>query len=180
MRIDSHQHFWKFDPIRDVWINEDMKIIQRDFLPSDLKPLLKANQIDGCVAVQADQSEKETDFLLSLAEQNSFIKGVVGWVDLQEKNLETKLEKYSSNAKLKGMRHIVQAEADDFMLNKAFQKGISMLGRFGLCYDILVFSITIGGSHRTGEEISGSEICNRPYRQASYQRPEFWQLEERD
>ncbi|HET7899060.1 MAG TPA: amidohydrolase, partial [Flavisolibacter sp.] len=82
-KIDAHQHFWQFDPVRDSWINEDMTIIQRDFLPGDLHPVLQQNGFEGCVAVQASQSEQETDFLVSLARQHDFIKGVVGWVDLQ-------------------------------------------------------------------------------------------------
>ena len=86
-RIDSHQHFWKFDPVRDSWINDDMKVIQRDFLPEDLHPILSENKIDGCVSVQADQSEHETQFLLNLADANDFVKGVVGWVDLRSPRL---------------------------------------------------------------------------------------------
>ena len=76
MRIDSHQHFWKFDPFRHIWIDSSMQNIAKDFLPEDLKPLLETNLMDGCIAVQADQSETETEFLLKLAEENSFIKGV--------------------------------------------------------------------------------------------------------
>jgi len=53
--IDSHQHFWKFDPVRDSWITDDMQIIRRDFMPKDLQPLLVAQNIEGCVSVQADQ-----------------------------------------------------------------------------------------------------------------------------
>ena len=74
MIIDSHQHFWNYDPIKDAWIDASMKVIRRDFLPNDLKPLLEKNRIDGCIAVQADQSENETDFLLSCAQKNKFIK----------------------------------------------------------------------------------------------------------
>src|SRR5215212_4702848 len=83
IRIDAHQHFWKYDPVRDSWINNEMSFIRKDFLPEDLRPVLEENGFDGCVSVQADQSEKETDFLLDLANKNDFIKGVVGWVDLQ-------------------------------------------------------------------------------------------------
>ena len=82
MRIDSHQHFWEFNPQRDVWITDDMAVLRRDFLPADLQPLLKTNSFDGCVAVQADQSEEETRFLLDHAARYEFISGVVGWVDL--------------------------------------------------------------------------------------------------
>lgn len=139
MRLDSHQHFWKFDPVRDAWIDDSMQIIQRDFLPEDLAPILKQNDIDGCVAVQADQSEKETEFLLNLSDKNSFIKAVVGWVDLRADNIEDRLTFFSTHNKLKGMRHIVQAEANDFMLDASFQYGISLLDNFNLTYDILVF-----------------------------------------
>ncbi len=138
MRIDSHQHFWKYDPIRDGWINGTMKAIQRDFLPLDLKPILKENKIDGCIAIQADQSEEETIFLLNLAEDNPFIKGVVGWVDLCANNIENRLEYFSKFKKFCGVRHIVQAEPKDFMLRQDFQLGISKLKKFELTYDILV------------------------------------------
>lgn len=140
MKIDSHQHFWKYHPVKEGWINEEMKVIQRDFLPLDLEPLLFENQMTGCVAVQADQSEEETHFLLDLAEDNSFIKGVVGWVDLCAENIEERLEYFSRYKKLKGFRHIVQAEADiDFMLQEKFQNGISKLIHYNFTYDILIF-----------------------------------------
>jgi L-fuconolactonase len=138
-RIDSHQHFWKFDPVRDSWIDETMQNIQRDFLPEDLQPLLKENQFEGCVAVQASQSEEETHFLLDLASKNDFIKGVVGWVDLRNENIEERLQFFSDQKKLKGFRHVVQGEADDFMYGEAFRKGISALKSFNYTYDILIF-----------------------------------------
>ena len=138
-RIDAHQHFWKFDPVRDSWIDETMQKIQRDFLPEDLLPLLQENQFSGCVAVQASQSEEETNFLVDLAAKNQFIKGVVGWVDLRNENIEERLNHFSSNKIIKGFRHVVQGEADDFMLRKDFQNGISALKQFNYTYDILIF-----------------------------------------
>jgi L-fuconolactonase len=140
MRIDSHQHFWKYHPVKDAWISGDMKVIQRDFLPADLSPLLEKNNIDGCVAVQADQSEEETHFLLQLATENDFIKGVVGWIDLRAENLEARLEYFSQHKKLKGFRHIVQTEPkDDFMLQEDFCNGIAKLAKYNFTYDILIF-----------------------------------------
>ncbi|WDF66279.1 amidohydrolase family protein [Flavobacterium sp. KACC 22763] len=138
-RIDSHQHFWKFDPVRDSWIDETMQNIQRDFLPEDLQPLLKENQFEGCVAVQASQSEEETHFLLDLASKNDFIKGVVGWVDLRNENIEDRLQFFSDQKKLKGFRHVVQGEADDFMFGTEFRRGITALKSFNYTYDILIF-----------------------------------------
>lgn len=139
MKIDSHQHFWKFDPVRDAWIDETMSVIRKDFLPADLKPVLETNHIDGCIAVQADQSEEETWFLLDCAAANPFVKGVVGWLDLMSADIEEKLAQFSENTLLKGLRHIVQAESNDFMLRADFQNGISYLKQFGMTYDILVF-----------------------------------------
>ena len=101
---------------------------------------LKENDIDGCVAVQADQSEDETNFLLQFADKNDIVKGVVGWVDLQSTNLEERLEHFSQYKKLKGFRHIVQSEPqDDFLLRDAFCNGIEKLTKYNFTYDILIF-----------------------------------------
>lgn len=138
-RIDAHQHFWKFDPVRDSWIDESMHKIQKDFLPEDLLPLLQENKFSGCVAVQASQSENETTFLLNLAKKNDFIKGVVGWIDLLDENIAERLAAFSTQKKLKGFRHVVQGEPDDFMLRNDFRKGIKELKPFDYTYDILLF-----------------------------------------
>ena len=109
MIIDSHQHFWNYNPQRDIWINDSMEVIRKDFLPNDLIPILQENGVDGCIAVQADQTEMETEFLLECAKHNPFIKGVVGWVDLIDKNLEDRLKHFTTNPLFKGVRHIVQS-----------------------------------------------------------------------
>jgi L-fuconolactonase len=137
-RIDAHQHFWKFDAVRDSWINESMYKLQNDFLPENLLPLLQQNYFEGCVAVQADQSEMETRFLLDLAAQHPFIKGVVGWIDLCDKNIAERLDFFSLEKKLKGFRHIAEGEADDFLLRDDFNRGIEALKPFNYTYDILV------------------------------------------
>ncbi|HTL08067.1 MAG TPA: amidohydrolase family protein [Chitinophagaceae bacterium] len=137
--IDAHQHFWQYNATQHSWINDDMAIIRKDFMPADLQPLLEANQVAGCVAVQADQSADETDFLLNLAANNSFIKGIVGWVDLRADNLQQQLEHYTQFRKLKGFRHILQGEEPAFMLQPAFVKGIGLLKRFNYTYDILIY-----------------------------------------
>ncbi|MEA5429107.1 amidohydrolase family protein [Arcicella lustrica] len=140
MTIDSHQHFWQYDAQRHDWISEEMKVIQRDFLPSDLAPILQENNISGCVAVQADQTLAETDFLIDLANKNDFIKAVVGWVDLLAVDVDDTLEQYAEHKIVKGFRHIVQGEADtEFMLRPKFKAGITALGAFDFTYDILIY-----------------------------------------
>lgn len=140
MKIDSHQHFWNFDPQRHAWINEEMAALKRDFLPQDLGPILYKYGIDGCVSVQAEQSAEETAYLLHFTENYQFIKGVVGWVDLCAADLDEQLEKYRAYAKLKGFRHVLQDEPDPaFMLRPAFMKGIARLRDFGFTYDLLIY-----------------------------------------
>lgn len=141
MRVDSHQHFWHYHPVRDGWITDEMAGLKRDFLPADFLPELRASGIDACVAVQADQSEEETRFLLDLAEKHREIAGVVGWVNLLDERVEERLEYFSHFRKLRGFRHIVQAEPDErFLMRKEFLRGVGMLSRFGFTYDILIYA----------------------------------------
>lgn len=140
MNIDSHQHFWRYDPIRDGWITEQMSVIRRDFMPEDLIPELSRNHLDGCVAVQVDQSESETLFLLDLAARSGQIMGVVGWVDLCAANVPERLEYFSRFEKLCGFRHIAQSEPDDrFLAREDMIAGIRHLQQFGFSYDILIY-----------------------------------------
>lgn len=137
--IDSHQHFWKYHPVNHSWIDDEMANIRKDFLPADLKTILEQNGVDGCIAVQADQTETETDFLLQLAEENPFIKGVVGWVDLRSENIRERLSHYAKSPLLKGFRHVLQSEEPDFMLQSDFMRGIAALKEFNFSYDLLLF-----------------------------------------
>ncbi len=136
--IDAHQHFWKYNPVRDGWITDEMLTIKKDFLPNDLLPVLQQNGFDGSVVVQSDQSEEENIFQLKNAERYDFIKGVVGWVDLQANNVEERLAHYSSFKKMKGFRYVLQGEQQrDLMLSSEFMNGISKLQQYGFTYDIL-------------------------------------------
>jgi L-fuconolactonase len=136
--VDSHQHFWEYDEQQYSWIQPDWPI-RRSYLPADLKPLLRDTGFDGCVAVQARQSIEETRWLLGLAEQNRFVAGVVGWVDLRSPDVGEQLLDIS-HPKLVGVRHVAQDEPDDrFLVGKEFVRGIGRLKDFDLAYDLLVY-----------------------------------------
>ena len=140
MRIDAHQHFWAYTRQEYPWIGPGMEALAKDRLPSDLLPLIEANGFDGTVAVQARQCLEETSALLKMAGEAPFIKGVVGWVDLQSDKVEEQLERFSDNPLLVGVRHVVQDEPDDnFVLRSEFLNGIGSLSGRNLAYDILVF-----------------------------------------
>jgi L-fuconolactonase len=141
MNIDSHQHFWRYDASRDSWITDAMQVLRRDFLLDTLASEMDANGIEASIAVQADQSERETLFLLDLAEHSDRIAGVVGWVDLRSPQSRERLQFFSQFAKLRGFRHVAQSEPDDrFLVRRDFVQGISLLQEFGFTYDILIYS----------------------------------------
>ena len=140
MRIDSHQHFWQYDPREHTWMSDAMPGLKRDYLPLDLWPLLQQSGLDGTVAVQARQNLTETDWLLALADEVDFIRGVVGWVDLCSPEVRDQLALYAPHPKLVGVRHIVHDEPDDhFMLRADFLRGLEALEEFDLAYDLLLF-----------------------------------------
>ncbi len=141
MNIDAHQHFWIYNPVEYGWINDGMKILQRDYLPIDLLPELEKAGMSGSVVIQARQTIKETRWLLQLADQFDFIKGVVGWVDLcSGDNLLRQLDEFCRSDKFVGVRHVLQDEPDDqFMLRDEFLNGISRLNSYKLTYDLLLF-----------------------------------------
>jgi L-fuconolactonase len=144
-RIDAHQHFWLFDPVRDSWITDDMADIRRDFLPGDLQPILRQHRLDGCVVVQSDQTPAENVFQLANAADHDFVKGVVGWIDLQADNVAGRLDYYRQFDKLKGFRHVLQGEPDRaLMLRPAFQRGIGELASRGFTYDLLILPDQLG------------------------------------
>src|SRR5215475_1755850 len=140
MKIDSHQHFWQYNAVRHSWITEEMSLLKRDFMPENLDEERKASNMDATIAVQADQSEEETLFLLQLAQRNSSIAGVVGWVDLCSPHAAKRLKHFSQFDKLCGFRHIAQDEPDDhFLVRPDFVRGIASLQQYGFTYDILIY-----------------------------------------
>lgn len=141
MRIDAHQHFWRYAAEEYPWIGPGMEVLARDYLPADLEPLLAARGIDGTVAVQARQSLEETRWLLELADGHPFIKGVVGWVDLRSTHVADQLARFAGHPRFVGVRHVVQDEADPrFLLGEAFRHGIARVTEAGIVYDILILA----------------------------------------
>jgi len=140
MRIDAHQHFWQYDPDRHRWINDEMSAIRRDFFPGDLATILKTLQIDGTIAVQADETMVETTFLLDLAAKNDFIKAVVGWTDLHSLELENTLYNFKGIEKLAGFRCVMQGAPDEkYLRNDLFANNLKKLAEHGYTYDLLVY-----------------------------------------
>ena len=166
MIIGSHIHFWKFDPIRDAWITNEMTAIRKNFLPDDFSFYVNENQIVGCIAVQADQSDEETSFLLNLAKKNPFINGIVGWIDLTSEKLEESLQNYQSEKLIKGFRHIAEGEEIGFLLQKNVINGIEKLHQFNYTFDILLRQHQLSDAVRLSEKLPNQPFildhCGKP------------------
>lgn len=165
-KIDTHVHFWEYDALKDAWITDDMKLLQRDFFPKDIESQLLENGVDGVIAVQADQSEAETDFLIALSKENSLIKGVVGWVDLQDEQVAARLQHYSKIPVVKGFRHIVQGAPTGFMKGRSFMNGVRQLKKFDFTYDVLIFENQLDEAIEFVNEFPGQKFiidhCAKP------------------
>jgi len=159
MKIDSHQHYWHFNTADYGWMGENMSVIKRDFLPTDLLPELKSIDFDGSVAVQARQSLEETNWLLQLADEHPHIKGVVGWLDLQSEQAEEQIAAFAKHPKAAGVRHVIHDEEDlDFMLRPAFIRGVQLLEKYDLVYDILIFPTHLANTIEFVKQFSDKQI----------------------
>ncbi len=139
MKIDAHQHFWKFNTTEYAWISDKMKVLKRDFLPDEMLQELHGIGFDGSIAVQARQKPEETRWLLDIAAGNEFVKGVVGWIDLCSDECGNQLNEFVTHSKFVGVRHVLQDESDErFMLRESFIRGLSILGKYDIVYELLI------------------------------------------
>lgn len=140
LRIDAHQHFWRYDAEAYPWMGAGMDVLRRDWLPQDLRPLLDAQDIDACIAVQARGDEAETDFLLDLAQRHDWIAAVIGWVDLRADNLDARLTRWGNARLLAGFRHLLQDDPDvaATLADPRFNRGMQRLQAGGFVYELLV------------------------------------------
>jgi len=139
VNVDAHHHFWRYDPVEYSWIDDAMAPLRRDFLPEDLQAALRSGGVDAAVSVQARQSVEETGWLLSMAERHPFLAGVVGWVPLADAAVGKDIERFAARPKLKAVRHVLQGEPSEYMLRDDFNRGVSLLWKHGLAYDVLIY-----------------------------------------
>lgn len=136
--IDSHHHLWKYTDEEYGWIPSGSPIV-RDFLTAELKAATQAAGVEGTVVVQARQTLEESDWLLSLTDETDIILGVVGWVPLIDENVAEPLSRLAAHDKFKGVRHVLQGEADEYFLRDDFHRGLALLPDLDLRYDLLLF-----------------------------------------
>lgn len=172
MRIDSHQHFWKAARGDYHWMGPAVPALCRDYLPEDLEPWLKKNEIDRTILVQAAQTVAETDFLLDLAMQHDFIAGVIGWLDMDSPNFGQQLELYAKKQEFLGLRPMLQdIPEDDWILRPRVISSLKLIADRGLPFEFLTYTRhlphvlhaleSVPNLHAVVDHISKPEIKNR-------------------
>jgi len=157
--VDSHQHFWQVGRFDYPWMTPEIEVLCQDYLPSTLEPILKRCGIEQTILVQASNSVEETRWLLSLADHNSFIAGVVGWVDLQADDVGGQLDEFTAHPKFKGVRHLVESEpGDDWLARPNVIRGLGELARRQIAYDLLVHSRHLEYARRVAQESPGLSL----------------------
>ena len=136
--LDTHHHLWAYNTAEYGWIPEGTPLAQDQLLP-ELQAATSAAGVTGTVAVQARQVIEESDALLDIADQGDLIRGVVGWVPLIDANVQQDLERLAPHSKFVGVRHVLQDEPDDYFLRDDFHRGLALLPRYDLVYDLLLF-----------------------------------------
>jgi L-fuconolactonase len=141
VRVDAHHHLWRIGRGDYGWLNDkDTPTINRDFLPADVVPHLKACGIDKTILVQCAETVAETEFLLELAVDAPFIGGVVGWVDLTSKSAPDQIGWLAQNPTLKGLRPMLQGlPEDDWILRPDLAPALAAMKANGLRFDVLIF-----------------------------------------
>jgi L-fuconolactonase len=141
--IDAHQHFWQRSlPFNYDWLTQPaLAAINRDFLPADLDPPRRAAGVDATIFVQTQHNLAENDWVLQLADENPWIAGVVGWVDLQSPACEEQLLRYRAHPKFVGVRHVTHDEPDDdWIIRPTVLAGLRALERHSVPFDLLFFA----------------------------------------
>jgi len=151
--VDSHQHFWQVGRFDYSWMTPEIDVLCHDYLPGQLEPILQRNGVHQTIVVQASNSVAETKWLLALADQNQFIAGVVGWMDLQSANVGEQLAELAAHPKFKGVRHLVESEpADDWLAQETVIRGLRELESRKVSYDLLVHTRHLKHAKRAIDE----------------------------
>lgn len=140
MKIDAHQHFWQ--PARGDydWMPQDNPILCRPYAPADLAPELARHKIDGTILVQAAATVQETEYMLGLADGSSHIKGVVGWIDFEDRSHLTHLKRFAAHPKFLGVRPMIQDIPDlAWMLSSDLEWAYEAIIDLDLTFDALGF-----------------------------------------
>jgi L-fuconolactonase len=137
--LDAHQHFWSVDRGDYNWLTPDLKPLFHDFGPEDLRPLMTASGITATIAIQAAETEAESEFLLDIASKTDFVLGIVGWLDMLAPDFESALIRYAARPKWLGLRPMLQEHSPSVILDRRFRAALTKVAQRDIPFDILTF-----------------------------------------
>ena len=138
MILDSHLHVWELGAGGYDWLGPQHGELHRSFTPEEASRELVNAGVDAAVLVQAEDSERDTRFLLEVAGRFDFVAGVVGWVQLDEPSVAAmQLDQYGRHKAFRGVRHLVHDDPrDDFLDLPSVRRSLGLLARRGLPFDV--------------------------------------------
>lgn len=139
MLIDAHFHSWRLSRADYGWLTPDMGVIYRDVSVADWQQVAQPLGVTGGILVQAAPTVAETLHLLDLADANSSVLGVVGWVDFTAADAVSQIQQLAKHPKLKGLRPMLHDLPDPaWILQPAVQPALEAISQLGLVFDALI------------------------------------------
>lgn len=138
--IDTHIHIWNFERANYAWLQGNTTLLNRTYLIEELEPQLKTAMVAEGILVQAANTVQETKYMLEVAEQTSWLKGVVGWLPLtQPEEVVTILSTgYATHPLFKGVRHLIHDEQNvEWLLQSSVMESLQLLAEAGIAYEVV-------------------------------------------
>jgi L-fuconolactonase len=150
--IDSHLHLWELGPGPEdddgpgpassprpyAWLGAQHGGLFRSYGEAEARENLDAASVRGAVLVQADDTLADAESMLAVADRNSWVLGVVGWIPLDKPSeAEKELHRFVRNPAFRGVRHLVHNDPrDDFLELPTVRDSLRMLAGHGLAFDV--------------------------------------------
>lgn len=138
--IDTHIHIWNFDRAKYSWLDGNTTVLNRSYLIDELESQVEVSGVTEGVLVQAANTVQETQYMLEVAEQTPWLKGVVGWLPLQQPDEVATILSYgyAKHSLFKGVRHLIHDEADaKWLLQPTVLQSLQLLADANIPYDVV-------------------------------------------
>ncbi|MDI1251390.1 MAG: amidohydrolase family protein [Lacunisphaera sp.] len=141
--VDTHLHIWNLDRLRYPWL-AGVPMLNKPHLIEDYRracgPIAVAKMVFLQCECEPAQFQAEADWVTEVAQADPRIRGIVPWAPLEKgEGAGADLARLAANPLVKGIRRIIQFEADpDFCLRPDFARGVQLLPQYGLSFDLCI------------------------------------------
>lgn len=136
--IDSHLHLWDLEAGEYAWLGPQYCELFRSFTPEMARHELASAGIAAAVLVQAEDSTRDTEHLLDVADRFGFVAGVIGWVRLDDPSqAAAQLDRLGQHPAFCGVRHLVHDDPrDEFLELPTVRRSLALLAERGVPFDV--------------------------------------------